>query len=839
MKHVSRMSTIVCTACGLCTFFCGAAMASPVFDIPRLEAITIDGDADDWGDQGFRVDIMASRFGIVVAPADCDPQFRLGWNADGLLVLCTVRDDVFLEGKDLGELDHKDCVEFCMAEAVGAKGHYLIGVAPGINPAYPGPRTSFFDWRTEKPQDLQVTTARSQLSDGYQIETLLPWSNLGIQPAVGTTTAFQLRVIDTDSDFDEIAPMWFPGGGDHADSMWMYTIRLADTASPAVQAIARANYDEAIRACIELQATPSLAGKSVVIQSHGEALATDSLTSEAGRSGANIRLAVPEGREDLTLDVFIDGEPVAFATLPSPDASRAKAFMELRLHFDPYVFMGTTFPTCQFEKALNAEQYIGRYAITTAYYDRDYNQVEAPTDSGRYGSVITVTPEKGRPIEFYRTLCYIPESACWYFWRGQFQPKVDGTFPPELGITPSIQKRQAAAITGYFGRSFVDGFWRDPDSAVLLCGLMETEASDQSVSVGETPYTLDHQWWLGLKRKLNGMKEAYPNAFICPGPIEGEPATVLHEGTLAEAGMKPDAGKNIDAVCSAWAADSVEAFSVCVARHGVIVLDKAYGMRDGEPVTVDTKSWMASITKMLSASLMWMAVDQGLVRLDDPVAMYLPVLRDIAVEKEMTIRHLYTHTAGLSGHWGGNLNDLENRIAFYYPYLQVADHYEYEGCGPALGSRVLEMITGESLPVMYQKHLFGPLGCAHTEATGSAGDAMSTARDIATFGQMILNGGAYGAMRFFTPDTLEQMTPKNMSDVLGQETDLMRGIGTESARAEGLGLNAFGHGAASSTFFCVDPDNDLVVVMARNMAGDNFDKYHPQFVKAIVDGMQR
>jgi hypothetical protein len=35
----------------------------------------------------------------------------------------------------------------------------------------------------------------------------------------------------------------------------------------------------------------------------------------------------------------------------------------------------------------------------------------------------------------------------------------------------------------------------------------------------------------------------------------------------------------------------------------------------------------------------------------------------------------------------------------------------------------------------------------------------------------------------------------------------------------------------------VDPVNDLVIVMTRNTAGKNFEKYHPQFLQAIVDGM--
>lgn len=98
-------------------------------------------------------------------------------------------------------------------------------------------------------------------------------------------------------------------------------------------------------------------------------------------------------------------------------------------------------------------------------------------------------------------------------------------------------------------------------------------------------------------------------------------------GTLAEAGMKPDAAEKIDAALREWAADTDQAFAVCGVRHGVIVLHRAYGTREGKPMTVDMKSWMASVTKTMSASLMMMLVDQGILDLDDPVEKYVPALR--------------------------------------------------------------------------------------------------------------------------------------------------------------------------------------------------------------------
>ena len=62
-----------------------------------------------------------------------------------------------------------------------------------------------------------------------------------------------------------------------------------------------------------------------------------------------------------------------------------------------------------------------------------------------------------------------------------------------------------------------------------------------------------------LKRKLYGTDKEHPAPFVSPRPVEGKPATVLHEGTLEEAGIKPDALKKLDTLLEEWAADSDEA----------------------------------------------------------------------------------------------------------------------------------------------------------------------------------------------------------------------------------------------------------------------------------------
>jgi len=244
---------------------------------------------------------------------------------------------------------------------------------------------------------------------------------------------------------------------------------------------------------------------------------------------------------------------------------------------------------------------------------------------------------------------------------------------------------------------------------------------------------------------------------------------------------------------------------------------------------------------------MMMLVDQGLVDLDEPVDKYLPALRGIPVDHPLTIRHLYTHTSGLGlglqqarmfvDHWGDERNDFDEIVGRYYPYLEVGARHAYNGAGHALGGKIIESITGEALPQFFKRHLWGPLGCEHTDAMDGSARTMSVPLDVAKFGQMLLNRGAYGNMRFFSEATFEKMLPVKLAPYVHFDTDIEWGIGPTWAREPGLSKRTFGHGAASAATLRIDPDNDLVIVMTRNTAGPQWGKYHPQFIQAIVEGM--
>src|SRR5690606_2552379 len=104
-------------------------------------------------------------------------------------------------------------------------------------------------------------------------------------------------------------------------------------------------------------------------------------------------------------------------------------------------------------------------------------------------------------------------------------------------------------------------------------------------------------------------------------------------------------------VMAAIEAKKIPGAGVMVAREGKIVLKQAFGNRqiepEGEPMTVDTLLDMASITKpVVTATSLMQLVEQGKIRLRDPVVEYLPEFKGEGKE-EITVEQLMLHTGGL------------------------------------------------------------------------------------------------------------------------------------------------------------------------------------------------
>jgi CubicO group peptidase (beta-lactamase class C family) len=216
------------------------------------------------------------------------------------------------------------------------------------------------------------------------------------------------------------------------------------------------------------------------------------------------------------------------------------------------------------------------------------------------------------------------------------------------------------------------------------------------------------------------------------------------------AGLKPSALRRLDALLQ----DAIERRQIAggvvlLARHGKIGHVKAIGWRDVEakqPMTPDSLFRIASMTKPVTSVAVMMLVDDGKVRLNDPLSKYIPAFKETKVlvpsqrdgepdalkpiEREITIRDLLAHTSGITYRlWGqkpwcdlyrkggvsdglvhpaGTIEDNINRLAKQPLMFQPGQSWMYGLSTDVLG-RVIEVASEKDLATFFRERIFRPL----------------------------------------------------------------------------------------------------------------------------------
>jgi CubicO group peptidase (beta-lactamase class C family) len=542
--------------------------------------------------------------------------------------------------------------------------------------------------------------------------------------------------------------------------------------------------------------------------------------------------------------VVMAGSVVA-AVSGQPEGKAMQEFVTHPIRFAPFCFRGETFPTCDFDDPEAVKALIGPYTISCTFYDGEGKQVTTAEKPGRYAAVVDVKRVGGLTSKRFVTLFRLADAAPAVESSGTEGKEAGRALFEDSSIDRDILAAHESEFAMLMGRvrpgvpAARTATMKEAAEALVAANLQELTALKAAGKPlpTETLSRLERQWWVGFKRHYYGYDAEYPKELVCPTVVEGLAARTLRDGTPAQAGMKRDAVKTIDAACNAWVKDVNMGFSLCVVRRGVVVINKAYGTQGFGPdkdkvFTAETVGPLASTTKFLSAILMLEFVDRGALGLDEPVGTYAPALRELAPRtngRPLTIRDCYVHIGGFaaSGNGDDRNNDLEEMVADLYPTLEVGVRHQYEGTGLALGGKLMEMLSGESIPRLYRNHLFDPLGCADTDADGTAGGSTSTAFDLAKIGQMVLNGGAYGDKRFFHPQAIRAMMPIPGRDRFEPDVNIRWGVGIKQFDIDGLSDEAFGHPGASGSCLVIDPSRDLVVSMIRFDEGSEF----PDFLK--------
>ncbi len=175
--------------------------------------------------------------------------------------------------------------------------------------------------------------------------------------------------------------------------------------------------------------------------------------------------------------------------------------------------------------------------------------------------------------------------------------------------------------------------------------------------------------------------------------------------------------------------------SVVVFDNYQIAWSKTWGykFRGGtEKIDDETAFSTASISKAITATLLALLEEKGLLDLDEPVNKYLKrwKLAENSYTKEVpvTFRHLLSHTAGTTQHgfadfYKGDqvptlLESLQGKLPRYNAPVQVTSlpgtNWSYSGGGYSVAQMAVEDHLGKSLAALAEEYLFRPLGMEHT-----------------------------------------------------------------------------------------------------------------------------
>lgn len=183
------------------------------------------------------------------------------------------------------------------------------------------------------------------------------------------------------------------------------------------------------------------------------------------------------------------------------------------------------------------------------------------------------------------------------------------------------------------------------------------------------------------------------------------------------------------------AAAAANAFSgvVRVERHGREVFERAYGVasrRWGVPVRTTTRFDVASVTKLFTAVAVLQQVGAGTLGLDDRVHDHVD-LAGTAIPREVTLRHLLTHTSGIADDADEEAGESYEALWVDRPSYSVTHTADFlpgfvhkepnfapgEGCrycnvGFVLAGLALEAVTGQTYRDYVREHVFARAGMA-------------------------------------------------------------------------------------------------------------------------------
>jgi CubicO group peptidase (beta-lactamase class C family) len=373
-------------------------------------------------------------------------------------------------------------------------------------------------------------------------------------------------------------------------------------------------------------------------------------------------------------------------------------------------------------------------------------------------------------------------------------------------------------------------------------------------------------------------------------------AGLVAEGKAAESGMDAAALAKIDEKMKEFVATKqISGAVTLVARRGRVVHLGAVGKADvagGRDMAKDSLFAIASMTKPITAAAVMILVDEGKLKLDDPVSKYIPAFAQTTLgdgnkpAREIIVRDCLRHTNGLVSDQKniGSLAETAEFLAKSKLAFEPGSKWQY-GPGLSVAGRVVEVVSGKSFDQFLSERIFTPLEMKETSFRPTAdqqkrlaklyqptadkkniepgthwlfdmspdvspnpsGGLYSTAADIVRFYQMELNGGELNGKRILSADAVQQMTSLQSGEL---QTGFTPGNGwglgfclvrEPQGPTQMVSAGTFGHGGAFGTQSWADPVKDMVFILMvarQNFGSGDASDIRADFQKLAVEAVR-
>lgn len=346
------------------------------------------------------------------------------------------------------------------------------------------------------------------------------------------------------------------------------------------------------------------------------------------------------------------------------------------------------------------------------------------------------------------------------------------------------------------------------------------------------------------------------------------PAAALHAADPSQPAVQDVAGLDrfIDGVLAQQIMTrEVAGAVVTVVKDGQIIINRGYGFADVDSgVAVDPARHLfrpGSVSKLLTWTALMQQVETGRVDLDADVNTYLDFVIPPLNGEPIRVRHLFTHTPGMSDAPGIITRDPAKLLPFrdwmkanlprrVWP---AGNEISYSNYGAALAGYIVEQVTGTDFDSYVESHLFAPLGMTATSfreplpdplaanlakgyrfeegrfiaqptelisAIAPAGSASSTGPDLARFMMAILNGGSLDGQRILRPESVQFL----LADAAAMAPELP-GMANGFFVYRSIGPRLVGHGGNTADFHAMmvlAPEHNLGFFIAMTGGASSY-----------------